>query len=444
MLNIGFIFPSSEYLFNPFKGDPHTHFQILTVLESHFGKKVNLSLIDLRGIKREFALYRINECDVYLHSVYTLDFNEQIALVQGLRKRFPRAKHIAGGPHVAVFQRECLKVFDSLIIGDGEEAIIEAITDLTKLKSKKIYKQKRPIDINIYPIPSRKYLPKSTIARFGMLTLKNKKGYDDLLGTTAIFSRGCPYSCSFCAMPSIKNYNPGIRYRNPEFIRSEIEYLKRDYNIQGINFLDEIGIPLDKKKALAHLEAIGRSSIIWRGQCRVDSITPEIAKFAKESGCIALGLGVESAWQPSLDIVNKKINIERAKETIRILKANEIEARVYMIIGMPAEPEDIVERTWEFIQEVKPDLVMLSLFTVRPGTEVFGNPKKFGIIRINTNWDKTMHMFNRYADEAPVLTFEYSKNTPWGRGMDNRSILNNYLELQRRLKEHGLSILKSK
>lgn len=71
VLRIGFIFPSSEYLFDPFKGDPHTHFQILTVLEDHFGNELELFLIDLHGIKKEFALFHIPECDIYLHSVYT-------------------------------------------------------------------------------------------------------------------------------------------------------------------------------------------------------------------------------------------------------------------------------------------------------------------------------------------------------------------------------------
>ena len=52
MLRIGFIFPSSEYLFDPFRGDPHTHFQILTVLEYALGSSAELLLIDLRGIKK--------------------------------------------------------------------------------------------------------------------------------------------------------------------------------------------------------------------------------------------------------------------------------------------------------------------------------------------------------------------------------------------------------
>ena len=76
-MKIGFIFPSSEYLHDPFRGHPHTHFQILTILEEHFGSEVDVSLIDLRGIKKNFALYHIPECDVYLHSVYTLDYHTQ-------------------------------------------------------------------------------------------------------------------------------------------------------------------------------------------------------------------------------------------------------------------------------------------------------------------------------------------------------------------------------
>src|SRR3989338_3082382 len=129
-MRIGFIFPSSEYLFDPFRGDPHTHFQLLTVLEDYFGDVVDLSLIDLRGIKKEFAQYHIPECDVYLHSVYTLDYNEQLSIISSLKQRYPDAKHIAGGPHVVAFQEESLKIFDSIIIGDGEQSIIRAIKDV--------------------------------------------------------------------------------------------------------------------------------------------------------------------------------------------------------------------------------------------------------------------------------------------------------------------------
>lgn len=437
MLNIGFINPSSEYLHDPFRGDPHTHFQILTVLDSYFGNKINTSLIDLRGIKKEFAIHHIPECDVYLQSICTLDYNEQVSIVKNLRKRYPKAKYIAGGPHVNCFQEECLKIFDSLILGDGEESIIQAVKDINSSGLQKIYEQKGPIDINNYPFPRRKYLPKSTIARKGLVSVKKKRGYEDLWSTTVIFSRGCPYNCAFCAMPQIKKYNLGMRFRDPKLVEDEIEYLKHDYDIRALNFLDELVMPLTEKEAVPHLEAIGRTGIVWKGQCRVDGVTKETARLMKESGCAVMAMGNESVSQKSLDIINKQINIQRAKESIKLLKENDIEVRIYMIIGLPGEPKDIVKQTWDFIEETDPESVYLSLLTVRPGIEIFNNPKKFGIKKINTDWDKTRHMHGRYEKEIPTLTFEYEENTPWGKGFSKEKIVDNYLELQERIKKSG-------
>ena len=438
-MKIGFVFPSSEYLFDPFKGDPHTHFQILTVLEHHFGEQVDLSLIDLRGIKKEFQLRHIPECDVYLYSVYTLDYEEQVSIVSGLRARLPAAKHIAGGPHAGVFPEETLKIFDTLILGDGEVSIVQAITDLFNLKLQKTYKQQKPVDINLYPHPLRKYLPEPAIAKKKLMTLAHHKGLEEMLSTTVIFSRGCPYRCAFCAMPSLKQYNPGIRFRAPELITAEIEYLKQAYRIEGINLLDEIAMPPAPKKAIAHLEAIGKTNITWRGQCRVDGITPQLAKIARQSGCIAMGMGVESAEQRVLDIIDKKIKVEKAKKTIAFLKENDIEARLYLILGAPGESPDIVENMWNFIVETDPDLVYLSLFTVRPGTEVYNNPKKYGIKSIETDWNNTMHLHNRFDKERPSLTLEYEKDAPWGKSLNNEEILDNFIELQTRIKQHNLN-----
>ncbi|MBF0332220.1 MAG: hypothetical protein HQL40_01065, partial [Alphaproteobacteria bacterium] len=251
-MHIGFVFPSSEYLFDPFRGDPHTHFQILTVLEAHFGDAVQLSLIDLRGIKREFAIRHIPECDVYLHSVYTLDWDEQVDVVGKLRRHYPKSIHIAGGPHASVYHQQTLEVFDALILGDGENSAIKAIEDLRAGKLEKIYRMPAPVDINSFPYPSRKWLPKAAIARRNMMNMRHSR-LENLIGTTAIFSRGCPGQCSFCAMPAVRgDGTPGLRYRDPKLIEAEIEYLKREYGIEGLNLLDEIGIPPNPRKAIPH------------------------------------------------------------------------------------------------------------------------------------------------------------------------------------------------
>lgn len=442
MLKIGFIFPSSDYLHDPFRGDPHTHYQILTVLDAHFGDKIETSIIDLRGIKREFAVYHIPACDIYLQSVYTLDFDEQVFLVKELRALHPEAIHIAGGPHATVYQAECLQHFDALVLGDGEKSIIQAINDVEAGKLQQLYRMGDRIDINDYPVPRRHWLPVQATARTNMVTLKSKPGYDRLLGTTVNFSRGCPSKCSFCAMTSIREEGtPGLRYRDPHWVEAEIEYLKKDFGIQGLSLTDEIGIPLSMRRAVPHLEAIGRTGIVWRGQSRCDAIRPEVATLARQSGCVALGMGVESVSQVSLDLIRKDLDVDTARRAIAILKDHDIEPRIYMIVGLPGEPPDIVERTWRFIEETEPSLVYLSLFTVRPGTEVFDNPKRFGIRSLQTNWRKTMHMYGRYSDEIPSLTFEYERDAPWGRAFSSQQIVENYLELQSRLKARGMASL---
>ena len=440
MLELGFINPTSDYLFDPFKGDPHVHFNLLTIIESKL-PKVNSQLIDLRGVKKEFIIKHIPECDVYLHSVYTLDWNEQNDIVKNLRERYPKAKHIAGGYHVNLFPKESQEVFDSVILGEGEESIVSALQDLEDLNLKITYQQENSIDINRYSYPQRKYLPESSIARKGLLNSRHNKEYGELLSTTVVFSRGCPYSCSFCAVPQMRDYAPGIRFRKPEFIEEEIEYLKREYNIGGISMSDEICVPLNLKKAISHLEAIARTGIKWRGQCRVDGVNPELAKLIKESGCVSMGLGVESISQKSLDLINKKISVEKSREAISLLKENGIETRLYMIIGLPGEPEDVVEQSWQFIKDTSPDMVYLSLFTIRPGTEIYEHPEKFGIKKVNTDWSKTMHMIGRYSNEMPSLTFEYAEESPWGRNFSGERIMQNYMELQKRLKENNLATL---
>jgi len=439
VLKIGFIFPSSEYLFDPFRGDPFTHFHILTILEDKFGSAVDLKLIDLRGVKRHFAKYHIPECDVFLHSVYTLDFAEQREIVMTLRQQYPGALHIAGGPHANFFPDECGLIFDAVIFGEGDNAVIEAIRDLEAGKLRRVYRPNGIIDINAYSYDRRHFLPKSATTRKNILTLRRTPGLEDLNATTAMFSRGCPYRCSFCAIEYARNETPGIRFRKPEYVEAEIEYLKKDYDIQGLALTDEIVFPLNPKAAMRHLEAVGRTNILWRGQCRVDGVAPEIAVLARQSGCIALGMGVESVDQRCLDIINKRISVQKARETIAMLKQNDIEARAYLIIGLPGEPDDIVEQTWRFIQETQLDLIYLGLFTVRPGTEVFNHPEKFGIIDISSDWENTMHQRRGDQENKTQLSFRYASVTPWGRGMSEDEIIGNYNELQRRIKETGLS-----
>lgn len=434
MLEIGFIMPSSRQFYKPFRNQPLVLLYLLTILEDKFGDRVNLSLIDLRGLNEDNLLFHIPEKDVFLYSVATTDFPEIAAIVRGLRAIYPKAQHIAGGAHINIFPEVCSQVFDALVLGEGEESIVKAINDVLTSALKPIYRQEEAINLDAYPYPNRKYLPRKAVVDTGLLVGKHL----NLLGTTFIFSRGCPFNCYFCANKNLI-FGP-VRFRSPQLIVEEIEYLKREYQIEALAFRDDNSIPVNQRVARPLLEAIGRTGIKWRGQSRANGVHPDMVKLAKEAGCTDIAIGIESACQEVLKLTNKHIDLDQAKDYIRLLKEAGIGVRLNLILGLPGEPDDIVERTLAFIDETEPTSVVLAYLCPMPGSELFEHPERFGI-HINTyDWQKYNVVAGRYGeDELPNFVFEYSEVTPWGKGMSKERIFQNYVKLQGVLRDRGLN-----
>jgi len=406
----------------------------MTILEDKFGDRVDLSLIDLRGVDEDSLLYHIPEKDVFLYSAATPDFTEIATIVQGLRSIYPKAKHIAGGPHINVFPEECSRVFGSIVLGEGEESIVKVINDILVSDLKPIYRQEERIDLDAYPYPSRQYLPRKAVVDTGLLGGK----YLNLPATTALFSRGCPFNCYFCANKKF-TFGP-IRFRSPQLVEEEIEYLKREYQIEALAIKDDNAIPLNPRVARPFLEAIGRTGIKWRGQSRANGVHPDMVKLAWEAGCTDVAIGVESASQEVLKINNKRLDLNKAKEYIRLLEKTGMGVRLHFIIGLPGEPDDIVERTLAFIAESEPSSVLLSFLCPMPGSELFNHPERFGMHITTFDWRKYTVVGGRFTeDELPNIVFEYDEVTPWGKGISKERILQNYVRLQATLRERRLN-----
>lgn len=435
MIRIGFILPSSRANREPFRNQPLVEFYLLTILEKHFGEKVQLSLIDLRGIEDGRVLYHIPDSDIFLYSVSSPDFTEIASIVKSLRSIYSKAKHIAGGAHINLFPKVSAGVFDTIVLGEGEEAIIKVINDILSSSLRPIYKQEQTINIGSYPYPLRKYLPKTAISGTGLLGGK----YFNLRATTVLFSRGCPFSCYFCAGKNLM-FGP-VRFRPPELIEEEIKYLKREYQVEALALKDDNSIPVDLRIAKPFLEAIGRTGVKWRGQSRANGVHPDMVKLAKEAGCVDIALGIESVSQDVLNIINKRIDLQKAKDYIKLLNNTGIGVRLNLILGLPGEPDDIVKQTLDFINEACPSSVLLNLFCPMPGSEIYHNPQRFGIKIKNTDWGNYHTVFGRFEldEQVPPMVFSYDEAISCGKGRSEKVIINNYIELQTILRERDLN-----
>ena len=144
----------------------------------------------------------------------TGDANEVYSIVRLLKKKYPKSRHIAGGTHVDMLAEECEKIFDTIIIGPGENNFKLALkSNLNKLEDK--YTN---VPFSDTPYPERNLLPVRSVISKEMF-----KQYGDYNATMVYFSRGCFYKCSYC----VYNVPNQLQAKSGMAITKEIEYLKK-------------------------------------------------------------------------------------------------------------------------------------------------------------------------------------------------------------------------
>jgi len=431
MISVGVLVPTWRYFLNPYKLQPLYELYFATVLKERLQDIARISIIDLRehrDLPNDGSVAEeIPEKDIYIYWIMkTADYPEIENIVHSLSKKFPNSKHAAGGTHVENLSEDCSKLFDSIVIGPGENSLIDIVK--TNCEKSKYDADWKYADYNEWPIPDRSFLPEKTIVSNELFSK-----YGDIRGTSVYFSRGCPYRCSFC----VYNVPNRLQLRSNKNIAAEINYLKKEYDIYGFNLRDEVCVPTSERIARPFLETIGEGNIVWRGQTTIGS-PKGMFELAKQSGCLELTFGVESVSELALEIINKKQDMKQIRTTIELVKNLGITVRVNLIIGLPGEPKDILQQTIKFINETDPQYVSVSGFCPVLGSPTHKEKSKYGIKIIERDWNKHAHLMYRFSNEEEFgLPFEYEEMTEWGKSFTKDEIANNIRDLQQFLRERG-------
>ena len=138
-------------------------------------------------------------------------------------------------------------------------------------------------------------------------------------------------------------------------------------------------------------------------------------------------------------MTNKQIKVKDVERTIQACKDYGIKTRIYLLNGLPGEPEDIVNQTINFIEKNNPDLVLLSSLQPYPGSPIADNPKKYGIKYISHDYDRFNHLLCRFENTKDnpedAVPYEFEE----GKGMSRKQIMNNMLNLQEYLRERDMN-----
>jgi len=153
-------------------------------------------------------------------------------------------------------------------------------------------------------------------------------------------SRGCPYSCTWCAKPI---WNTRYSQQSPERVADEIAHLKQVYQPDHIWFADDIfGHNVKWLKAFEYAIRERSALLPYTIQTRVDLVPEDAITLLRQSGCREVWMGVESGSQKVLDAMNKGYELESAFDAVRGLKTAGIRACIFIQFGYPDENyEDI-------------------------------------------------------------------------------------------------------
>jgi radical SAM superfamily enzyme YgiQ (UPF0313 family) len=98
----------------------------------------------------------------------------------------------------------------------------------------------------------------------------------------------------------------------------------------------------------------------------------------KEAGCYLICFGCESGDQKLLDILNKKLTIEKNCEGIKMTKKAGIRAFSTFMLGLPAETEEMTMKTIDFAVKSSLDYAIFPILEPYPGTEIYEDALKMG------------------------------------------------------------------
>ena len=258
---------------------------------------------------------------------------------------------VLGGMHPSLLPEEAAQHADAIVLGDAETIWSTVIDDARHRRLKPLYKASPGT-----PQP-------------GLLTRRDiyeGKGY--LPVSLMQFTRGCHYSCSFCAVSSYFEKRRYIRAIDETI--AEIE----NQNRKLIFFVDDnIATSHDALKDLCR-ELIPLK-IQWVSQGTIDMTRDrELMDLMVRSGCLGHVIGFESLDRNSLVEARKGPNVPGFagyKPQLEILRDYGIQTWAAFTLGYDHDTRDSVLRTLDFALKNHFTFAAFNILMPYPGTPLY-------------------------------------------------------------------------
>ena len=306
-------------------------------------------------------------------------FHLSKSFATSLKKVNSNLKILLGGQHFTIMGDKAFhRCFDYAYTGECENQLLPLLEKIEKKQSfdniKGLYYRTKNGKVkftgsNIYirdldslPFPARDLLP---IHKYKIGTLKGRKNF-----TSILTMRGCPWHCIFCA--SDKLNTTLVSKRSAESVVEEIKYVIDNFGIRHFLIMDDV-ITLYFKDHLGIIcEKLIEENIkiTFEGSTRANLIKEEYVKLMAEAGLIRLSFGLDTVDSEMRKTMKKQVPLKYYSEANRILNKYNVEATNSVMIGLPGETRETVQKTLDYLRhdsEVKQANFAIAI--PYPGTE---------------------------------------------------------------------------
>lgn len=334
------------------------------------------------------------------------------AMARQVKQADPEIPVIVGGAFASINAERILAdcpSIDHVGVGEGEELLIDhldhlespgAVAGLVWRRDGRVVKNvPRPLlaDLDKFPYPDRESLPIDYVESLP-LDVPAVLSLDRFC--TIQTSRGCPYSCIYCDIPSLGEGK--WRSRSAEHVLGEMQQLS-DQGYRSIYLTDDHFL-LKKKRIGDICNGIieRRLKFHWGCEGRVDSVGVDQLPLMGQARCDMLAYGIESGTQKMLDRLGKRQTLAQIEHAVDEAKRHGI-ARVhgFFVIGCPGETAEDIRDTFRFAARLKIDTFGFNRLAVYRGTPLWKDYAARGIVDDDRDWDKTFKCCDIDPDTVP-------------------------------------------
>ncbi len=374
-------------------------------IKAHLDVNVELLRIKTNMSQEEFfAELEERKPDIIAFNATSNNFNIA-AKYSGWIKEFNSGTlTVCGGVHATLNPEEALlnSKFDIVIKGDGEvpfERVIEEWKTAHRIPKEAgvwyLDGSGNVVDGGMAVVDNIDSLPYMDWNLFDYMNLTDpcNSGIGGLM-----VSRGCPYKCTYCCNASIfKDYSEKgyqyVRFMSPDRAVAEIKnFVKLFPRLTTLYFDDDI-LPLKKSWFLEFAEKYKMEvGLPYWCNIRPNLISEEIVLALKDSGCIRVGIGIESGNENlRYKIMKRDYTDADLRMAFSVVKKHGLFIYTFNMVGLPHEGKSELLDTIRLNTELGADLLQVCVFYPYKKTELHDLCIREGLIRE----DKTLIAYKR-------------------------------------------------